>query len=415
MKNDELLSVRGKADLIRLFWLGFIMYTLGYFLSITSGAVPNMLLIGMQGMALLLLVPTTFSLLQRIEGTVYFKLFFTLYFIWLLLVLLRGFRLEFSFIQRILLNPFEGALYVFVPLCALFTKSTFFFKKAFNTITFFGVVFIVYCLLSIRLLITSDLGNLEAQAAIEYSAKIFSIPSAFILLTRKYHSKNVYRIAILTLILTLLFSIIRARRGLVLITSLPILVSMGLYLFNNPDRKGNVIVKFVFILFLIFFGFIYVVSLQDENYGIFSSLIIRSTDDTRSGVEYYLFQDMTIRDWVIGKGIEGSYYYPFADSLFRSGIETDYLNIILKGGIINLVLVLLILIPAIFKGIFFSKNTLSRAAGFWILLYVLCLYPTPMTKFTLFYILVWVSVGICYSSKFRALTDDIIIKHFQKV
>lgn len=413
--NDKILKARGKSDLVLLFWIGFIIYTLGYFFTISFKSAPHMLLSALQGIALLLLVATAISLIERIEGPFYFKFFFTIYFIWLLSVLIRGFRIDFNFIQRILLNPFEGGMYVFVPLMALVSRSASFFKRMFSSLSFFGVVFLLYCILDFRLLISPDLDNLEAQGAIEYSAKILSIPSAFIILTQRYHSKKTNRIAIITLIITLLLSIIRARRGLVLITTIPIMFSLWPYMFGSHSRRKNLIGKFIFILSLIFVTVVYVVSLQDDNYGIFSSLISRSTDDTRSGVEYYLFQDMTIRDWVIGKGIDGSYYYPYAENLFRSGIETDYLNIILKGGVISLVLMLLILIPAILKGIFFSKNVLSKAAGIWILLYVLCLYPTPMTKFSLFYLLVWISVGICYSSRFRALTDDIIIEHLRKV
>jgi hypothetical protein len=415
MMNDRILNVRGKSDLVKLFWLGFIIYTLCFFLSISIKSAPHMFLSALQGLALLLLIATTFSLIERIDGIFYFKFLFTIYFVWLLSILIRGGRVEFDFIQRIFLNPFEGGLYVFVPLMALVSRSAIFLKKMFSTISIFGGIFLIFCILSFRLLTNSDLSNLDAQGAIEYSAKILSIPSAFIVLTQKYHSKRTNRIAMLTLILTLLFSIIRARRGLILITTIPILLSLGPYLFGSHGRQGNLIGKFIFILSLIFLAVVYVVSLQDDNYGIFSSLVSRSTDDTRSGVEYYFFLDMTIRDWVIGKGIDGSYFYPYAENLYRNGIESDYLNIILKGGIISLVLMLLILIPAIIKGIFFSKNTLSQAAGIWILMYVLSLYPTPMTKFSLFYLLVWISVGICYSSSFRALTDDIIIEHFRKV
>ncbi len=414
MTDNQLLSAHGKGDIIRLFWLGFGTYTLAYFLSITFKDAPYLLLAGIQGIALLLIVPTSFSLVQRIDGPIYFKFLFAIYFLWSLSVLVRGFTFKFEFIQLTFLNAFEGGLYLFVPLVALFSKSIFFYRKMFAITTFFGVIFILYGILSFRLLITPDLTDLEAQAAIEYSAKILSIPSAFILLTQKYHSKTRNRIALFVLIITLLFAVIRARRGLVFITGFPLIFALGLNIFNTQKRKGSMFMKFLFIVSLFFIISVYITSFQDKGYGIFSSLITRSKEDTRSGVVYFFLQDMTLKDWVIGKGIAGQYYYPSNEGLYRGGIETDYLNIILKGGIVSLCLMLFILIPAIIKGIFFSRNSLSKAAGLWILLYVLCLYPSPMTKFSLFYAIVWISVGISYSSRLRDLPDDQLSEYFRK-
>lgn len=158
--------------------------------------------------------------------------------------------------------------------------------------------------------------------------------------------------------------------------------------------------------------YFYILFIKEGNYGMFGSIIGRSGEDTRSYVVLYFFDDMNLKDWIIGKGINGQYFCPTEDSFYRNGIESDYLNIILKGGIVDLGLLLLILIPAVFKGLLYSKNMLSKAAGIWILFYIFCLFPTPNTKFTLFYLIVWTSVGICYSKKIRALSDDSLIEYF---
>ena len=71
---------------------------------------------------------------------------------------------------------------------------------------------------------------------------------------------------------------------------------------------------------------------------------------------------------------------------------------------------LLIVIPSIIKGIFYSKNTLAKAVGCWIFLFLLYMYPGSMTVFSLYYILVWISVGICYSKTLLNLTDEEIAK-----
>jgi len=98
---------------------------------------------------------------------------------------------------------------------------------------------------------------------------------------------------------------------------------------------------------------------------------------------------------------------------YRNGIETDYLNIILKGGSISLGLLLLIAIPAMFKGLMFSNNSLSKAAGFWILIWLLSLYPSTVTTFSMNYILVWISIGICYSPSYRGLSEETLKAYFK--
>jgi hypothetical protein len=155
---------------------------------------------------------------------------------------------------------------------------------------------------------------------------------------------------------------------------------------------------------------------KDDKNNLFSLITERADEDTRSGVEEYFYKDMDTKSWIIGRGISGEYYCPGIDadgfSNYRDSIETDYLNIILKGGIISLALVLLIAIPAIIKGLFNSKNILSKASGIWILLWLIDLYPANVSAFNLNYLLVWISIGICYSSTIRNMPESAIKEIF---
>src|SRR5207244_9681 len=94
----------------------------------------------------------------------------------------------------------------------------------------------------------------------------------------------------------------------------------------------------------------------------FSSLKTRGLQNTRISVEDCFYSSLTRKEWIIGGGINGQYYCPNMDENddtgFRTVIETDFLNIILKGGIISLSLVLLIAVPAFIKGVFYSNNIL---------------------------------------------------------
>jgi len=216
-------------------------------------------------------------------------------------------------------------------------------------------------------------------------------------------------------------AVVRARRGLAFLSFFPILVSYIFYLFYSKNTFLKVIFMMLLVI-MITLGFAYSRSI----FGYFgqksstSWFIDRITQDTRSEVEEYFYQDMKPVDWIMGKGINGQYYCPGVElgqgriSIFRRGIETDYLTIILKGGIISLGLILLLAIPAMIKGFFSSRNLLVKAASTWILLYLLCLYPAPVTTFTLNYLIVWISIGLCYSREIRSLTDDDLIGYFSK-
>jgi hypothetical protein len=103
----------------------------------------------------------------------------------------------------------------------------------------------------------------------------------------------------------------------------------------------------------------------------------------------------------------GEYYCPGVDPLkdTRFLIESGYLQTILKGGIISLVLFLMIAFPAIYLGILKSKNILSKASGTIVLLWLIDMFPWGMPAINIRYILVWTCIGICYSKAVRSLTD----------
>jgi hypothetical protein len=138
----------------------------------------------------------------------------------------------------------------------------------------------------------------------------------------------------------------------------------------------------------------------------------RGDEDTRSAVEIYFYDDMKTKDWIIGKGINGEYFAPDIEkeqlTNYRSNIETGYLQTILKGGLISLGLFILIAVPALLKGIFYSRNILSKAAGIWILMALINSYPSTVNTFTLRYLLVWISIGICYSKEIRQMENSYI-------
>jgi hypothetical protein len=221
-------------------------------------------------------------------------------------------------------------------------------------------------------------------------------------------------VVIIVVVLTILFALIRARRGLLLMVLLTIVLAYLLYLSNSNSKSFLIFISVVLVGFLVVYGLDF---FNENEVGIFNHISEKGLEDTRSNVELSFYKDMDPWDWLVGKGMDGTYFCPGIDdgnmTGYRSTIETDYLQTILKGGIVSLGLFLLIALPAMFKGIFYSKNILSKAAGLWILWALINMYPSSINTFTMQYILVWIAIGICYSKILRNMPEEILTEYFR--
>jgi hypothetical protein len=398
-----------KTELLNLniFWIGFVIYVFAFsFSSIGHSRVFTLL----QLVSLPMIFWGIISLIRFKFENFYLQILFSLYGLWFLYIILQDIESFFDkeFLFYFFLNPFYGGMLYFVPAIVLFQKNLAFYKKTNDVILALCIIYIFYDLIFFKDLISSDHSSLLSQESVETSFDL-SISCGFILLTFNYHSNKRKLLAILTILLTLFFAVVRARRGLILMSSSVLLFSFLLYVVYSKNK----ILIFYFSILTITLGSLYVANLYHIKTNRFFSFIAeRGKEDTRTGVELYFFSDMEPMDWIKGRGVNGSYYCPNVDedatTNYRSVIETGYLQIILKGGLISLILLFLITIPAIFTGLFYSKNILSKAAGIWIFLALLSLYPATVNTFSMRYFLVWISVGICYSKKIRNIPDSVI-------
>ena len=418
-KDGDQVLTDVENRILNLFWIGFIIYTFA-FTAASSEQVNYFLFNLIQVFGLVIFVPTAMLLMRLRIDNEYLRGVFIIYFIWILIVMIRGFKLEMDFIKQMLFNAYEGIFLFLVPLIMLFPKNLYYIKKVFLIIIIFGLIYLGLDLYFIRdLLVEYDLKN--SQDMIEYFSKTLSIPFGFLLMTYMYHSKKVNLFSIFVMGVTFIFAIIRARRALAFLAACPVLIAYIIYYVYSKNK----ILKVVFFFLIVMLISIAIAYLQSILFYFSTSemtgwFVDRVGQDSRSGVEAFFYRDMKLIDWIFGRGINGQYYCPGITegkgvlSVFRSGIETDYLTIILKGGIISLGLQMMILFPAIFRGLFRSKNMLSKAAAFWIILYLADLYPSPVTTFTLNYLLVWISVGICYSKELTNMPEARIKEIFQR-
>ncbi|MGS0525307.1 hypothetical protein ACU8V7_09060 [Zobellia nedashkovskayae] len=260
-----------------------------------------------------------------------------------------------------------------------------------------------------------DIKDDSSRDRFEVFVKTLALPCGFLLMTFNYQPKRSRIIALLVIAAAFLLAVYRARRGLIFITGSIFIFTFLLFIYQNK-RKIILIIFSVLAASLMLVTAVTTFHIGDSN--LLAKANERGTEDTRSGVEDFYYADMQFKDWLMGRGMSGMVAAPIGIDIdsktpgYRTGIETDYLNIILKGGIISLGILLLIAIPAVIQGLFLSKNILSKAAALWILLWLISLYPSTVTTFSLNYILVWIAIGICYSKSVRNMSDQVLKEYF---
>lgn len=397
---------------LNLFWLGFTVYTAFFALSTTT-TVNYIVCQFFQLIGIGLFVYSSIQLMNWKFQNEYLKIIFLLFCIWQLSVIMRGFEFSYESIKVMLFDAESGLFRYFAPLILLFPKNLLYYKKIVFVILVLGLLFLLYDVLFIDNLLNLDYENNNTKFTYEHFVKILSVPSGIILLTLIYHKKKVKYFAFLVIVVSIIFAVYRARRALIVMTLSPLIISYVLHLYAQKKNFVIALVPFLIVFYVLNFGG---TQFEKKIPNFFSLLSERGTEDTRTGVEMYFYKDMKTVDWIIGKGINGKYYCPDIDvgstSNYRHMIETDYLYIILKGGLISLVLLLLMAVPAAFKGLFNSKNILSKAAAIWILLWLMELYPANVTTFSLHYLLLWISIGICFSDVIRGASDKELVKIF---
>lgn len=397
------------------FWAGFIIYTSCYTLMVSgmvSEKITYLQLIGV----IIFLISSVFLISFKIQNS-YLRFLFILYLGWSFYTISSGIHLNKADLFATMVDASSGIFLYLSPLIILFPKSPIYLKEVIKTSVILCVIYSLCCLLFLpELLVASETNG---NTVLEYFSKYLALPAGFILLTIPYQKtdnqlskilSNLWIIAVLTA--TILLAILNARRGLMFML---LNILLFTYLIYNYSYKTQLFSKF-FPIYILFFVFAYISFISsDKDRGVFERLSQRITEDSRSDVEEYFYLDLNKKDWLVGKGIDGKYYCPTGatEDGYRSLIETDYLQIILKGGIVSLGILLFITIPAIFKGLFYSKNLLSKVAASWILLWGLALYPATVTTFSLNYLMVWICIGICYSKEIRQMPEKVMQQYFQ--
>ena len=349
----------------------------------------------------------TYSIFNLIEVTpknLWLRIFSILFIGWSLFSVLRSLQCEVGFFKD-MLTSLELFLPFLFPLLFFSRES---FKRALLIVKFLIILDICYLLFSI--LFYKQIINSYSFDFMEVLNKVMAYANGFLLLTLHYYPRKIKWLVVIVYILSLYFAVIQARRNQILMLTIFFLFSFLLYLLRYKAKLyKKVLFAIVGLCFFFISGYFLFLQYQDT---IFKKLVSRGIEDTRSFVVDEYWADMDTGSFIFGRGMNGKYYCPALFGLdtdghrMRSGLETGYLYLILKFGLIGFLLFLSISLGAIFKGIFFSKNYFVKASALFILIYLIEQYPAGNPLFTFRLFMVWASTHFCYMKWLREVEEN---------
>lgn len=380
-----------------LFWASIVVYSLGFLFYVSEHVLSQLCLLimgfGIVGIGLSLIKLAKLNITNA-----YLRSVFILFVFWQMYIIMRGIQeFNFNMLLNILFLPYFFLHYL-VPLIILIPANIFFVKRMFSFFVFLSILLLIDILFFANYILYTNPGFSEQ------TVWTLGTGAGFLLLTWFYHNNKIRFISFLTVMLCLVISTITARRNIMITFANFLTFAMILVLLSSRNSIKNKLYILTIFLGIVITSYFIFLNYQEKLFGKITEHI---DSNTRELVFSLFFKDMSTKDLIIGRGFLGEYYCPGAQTGVdnRFLIESGYLQMILKGGIISLVLFLLIALPAAYLGIIKSKNILSKAAGTIVILWLIDMFPWGMPAINIRYILVWTCIGICYSKVIRNLSE----------
>lgn len=230
--------------------------------------------------------------------------------------------------------------------------------------------------------------------------------SIILLMTLPYQNRKKIVKVLLAVVIVIILMMLLARRNKVVFYGGGLIFALGLNIL-----KGHL--SYNYKNMIILGSLIALLGLYNSG-GIFNDFFNKM--DTGMYSREFVIEDFftdfnrTPSDWIYGRGLFGEFdagvLNTNVNTGLRDGIENGYLQLILKGGWIWLGLLILISIISIYKGFFKSNNIFVKGCACIILLYYLDMIGFGVPTGSLKYIMVFLSISVCMSRKWRSYTDD---------
>ena len=296
-------------------------------------------------------------------------------------------------------DPYCYTIYLYA---LLFLIPTLPLMRSFFTVS----RWLMLCGLPIGILLISSFAS---YGAIQFAFEGFIFGAAMIVMTSKYHSRKWLYAAFGILLFGLLVAAIKARRNLML-TDLFYLASGGYMVFFKTKGFSRT-TKIFAILSLISVGLLGAGFFIMNSSGMFASLVARAGENTREYVFLYYFWDMlqTPIDMIIGRGMRGAYECAGVVDAglenLRQNVENGYLQLMLKGGVIYIIMYLTLFVMAIHRG-WKSQNQFCKTAIIILLVQIFDMLFFGLHAVNLKTFMIWMCASACLSGNISQMTDE---------
>ena len=209
------------------------------------------------------------------------------------------------------------------------------------------------------------------------------------------------------------------------------IMGVAILLFSITPFYKSRIVKAVIYVIIVALPLYFLVRFVNTGESIFEQLTSSSyltdfgeehSEDTRTFLYEEVFDDLTDNDaWVLGKSITGTYYSNYFDNKYstekeyRFGAEVGVLFFLLKGGLIQFVLYMLILLIAIYRCLFFSQSKCVVLIGLVLLSHYVLLFIEEVPHYDLYNIAIWLYVGMASSASIEEQDEASLEEKFDLI
>lgn len=226
-------------------------------------------------------------------------------------------------------------------------------------------------------------------------------PVVIMVYFKKYLNTKHWKWFLIMYVGSIFMTAFMARRGGLAMSIMYLVLAWLMYSLN--DRNTSTIKMILMALVVVGLCYVLFTNMADS---FFATLMERGVENSRVGVEESFYGDMkSTTDWAFGRGWFGRYYDPLFGN-WRSAIETGYLALVLRGGLLYLIPYICCLFLTFFNGYFRSNNLFCKSFGLICLMQIISLYPYGWPAFNFFHFFVWLGVWICNNKSIRIQNDD---------
>ena len=337
------------------------------------------------------------------------RLFYVLI-LWGIITIIRGFSTSVQDWVTNFGNVYMGMAWV-VPIVLILGIKLENWKPVFSSLNF------MFCLMLFSTLLLFHYNAMPGKLKTEWSWLLRPINLILLIGISRFNLNNRI-IFYLTFALYILIAVFAEQRIEFIFLTVVFFFILLLKLKHIKIKKSiikYIISGFVILMILVFtYGY--------ENISIMANRVIEFKD-SRTFLFTELFKDLSFTEKVFGRGSLGTYYSPFfskvlryfehigkywfaLDNPTRITVEVGYLQMILKGGFLLLILNFSMMLRAVYVAFFKSNNNFVKRLGLFILALTLLSLISFRPAFTPTFILLWMSIGTVLNKKNRMMTDE---------